>query len=71
MTEIEKTVASDTTGKPAVSPSSVDGHGGTKGITPRDILISTAIVLTQLVQVRVLPQHPVSNIESRSPANIE
>ncbi|OBT77547.1 hypothetical protein VF21_04575 [Pseudogymnoascus sp. 05NY08] len=39
MTKIENAAASDTSGKPAVSATSADGHGGTKEITPRDILI--------------------------------
>lgn len=70
MTKIEKAVASETTRKPPVSATSADGHGGAKGITPRDILISAAIVLTQLVQVRV--SYPlVSNNVCRLPANIE
>lgn len=70
MTQTEKAVASDTTTKPAVSVTFADGHGGDKGITPRDSLISAAIVLSQLVQVRVI-YLPVSNIVSRIPANIE
>ncbi|KFY92969.1 hypothetical protein V498_04639 [Pseudogymnoascus sp. VKM F-4517 (FW-2822)] len=51
MTKIEESLASDTTGKPAMSATSANGHRGTKGITPRDVFISAAIVLTQLVQM--------------------
>lgn len=68
MTETEKPVASDPTGGLALS---AGGHGHTKGIKSHDILISAAIVLTQLVQVRVLPHPSMFSIAGRSPANIE
>ncbi|KFX88787.1 hypothetical protein V490_07397 [Pseudogymnoascus sp. VKM F-3557] len=51
MTETEKIVGRDATGKTVVSPTSEDHHGYTKEITPRDMLVSAAIVLTQLVQM--------------------
>jgi hypothetical protein len=70
MTETEKIVGRDTTGKTAVSATSEDHHGYTKEITPRDILISAAIVLTQLVQVRMLSNSATSKIDDRSLANI-
>jgi hypothetical protein len=74
MTKIEKTVAGDTAGGPAVSAVSavpVDGHGRIKGITSRDMLISAAIVLTQLVQVRMTQCLSLSSIVSRPAANNE
>ncbi|KAL3477379.1 major facilitator superfamily domain-containing protein [Aspergillus californicus] len=50
MTEVEKTVAGDSSaGSSGVSSATVPDR--TKGVTARDVLISAAIVLTQLVQM--------------------
>lgn len=70
MTENEKTASSDTFGNTAVSATSGDDHGYTKEITARDILVSAAIVLTQLVQVCVLSNSAILKIDDRLLANI-